>query len=239
MEYLVQCATESCDRPCFSDNPEQPVDVECFVLDNNGYVVVSQEPLHTGQFFGEVRGRIMERLVVEQIYQEVTITDYQAVCFERKKRNSPGNMLQTPLVHVMKLVHWLAGLIAWSAIRLAALLPVEAFNYDEYSKCAKAKCDPCRVAYNSQFTLRISLRLVHHRSNGLGTQRRARVERQTQNVRRVGHHQSDASAAVRPGDHHVHAVSAEQQAAQRQVRVPDSGSRLRTVCEFVSNIYIY
>lgn len=36
----------------------------------------------------------------------------------------------------MRLIHWLAGLLTWSAMRLAVLLPVEAFsNYDEYSQC--------------------------------------------------------------------------------------------------------
>lgn len=122
MLYVAQCAAETCERPCFSDNPEQPVDVECFVLDNNGYVVVSQDPEHTGQFFGEVRGRIMERLINENVYQPVTIIDYQAVCFEEKKRPSPGNILQTvcvpPLsICVRKLLKYAFSLFSPSSMR--------------------------------------------------------------------------------------------------------------------------
>lgn len=108
------------------------------MLDNNGYVVVSQELAHTGQFFGEVRGRIMERLVAEQIYQPINITDYQAVCFDDKNRNSPGNVLRTPFVYAGAVLRWAMRWLTWSAFRMAALSATwwpeaEAFSqYEEY-----------------------------------------------------------------------------------------------------------
>lgn len=91
---LYKCV-DSCEKTCFSDDPKVIIDVDCFVLDNNGYVVLAQDSRHTGRFFGEVRGRMMQRLIAEKIYQKVRITDYQAVCFERKNDGSPGNILRT------------------------------------------------------------------------------------------------------------------------------------------------
>lgn len=80
-----------CEKSCFAPDP----DVDCFVLDNNGYVIASVNLEYTGKFFGEVRGHYMDRLVTENIFQEVEITDYQAVCFERKNDGSPANGLRT------------------------------------------------------------------------------------------------------------------------------------------------
>lgn len=71
------------------------VEVECFVLDNNGYVIVAQVEDYSGKFFGEVRGHMMKRLVEEEIFQKVSITDYQAVCFDEKKKQSPANRPQS------------------------------------------------------------------------------------------------------------------------------------------------
>ena len=36
---------------------------ECYVLDNNGFVVISEDPLNTGKFFGEIDGTILNSLV--------------------------------------------------------------------------------------------------------------------------------------------------------------------------------
>lgn len=57
--------------------------------------MLAQDSKHTGRFFGEVRGPMMQRLIVEKIFQKVRINDYQAVCFERKSDGSPGNILKT------------------------------------------------------------------------------------------------------------------------------------------------
>lgn len=65
------------------------------MLDNNGYVIVAQVEDYAGKFFGEVRGHMMKRLVEEEVFQKVSITDYQAVCFEEKKKQSPANRLQS------------------------------------------------------------------------------------------------------------------------------------------------
>lgn len=52
------------------------------VLDDNGYVIVSDIATDTGRFFGEIRADIMNLLVLEGIYKTTRMYDYQATCFE-------------------------------------------------------------------------------------------------------------------------------------------------------------
>jgi hypothetical protein len=44
-------------KTCASD------DLECYVVDNNGFVIISENKADTGKFFGEVDGTILESLV--------------------------------------------------------------------------------------------------------------------------------------------------------------------------------
>lgn len=86
----TQCG-EKCAKSCFSKDP----DIECYILDNHGYVIVTKDPEDTGKFLGEINGRLMQSLVSENIYQEVNITDYQGVCFVNTNEGNPANILQT------------------------------------------------------------------------------------------------------------------------------------------------
>lgn len=90
MVPLFQCG-ENCAKTCFSKDSE----IECHILDNHGYVIVSKDADNTGKFFGKINGKLMERLVIENVYEEVNITDYQAVCYINMNDGSPANILQT------------------------------------------------------------------------------------------------------------------------------------------------
>jgi hypothetical protein len=78
---------------CLQDN------FECFILDDNGFVIVSSHLEYkledTGRFFGEVRGLAMRRMIDEGIYQAVTVYDYQAICFINKDSASLASRLIT------------------------------------------------------------------------------------------------------------------------------------------------
>lgn len=74
--------------------------MDCFVLDNHGFIILSSNPNDTGKFLGETSGHLMQRLISENIYEEVNITDYQAVCHQDKMEGSPANILRAVSVEL-------------------------------------------------------------------------------------------------------------------------------------------
>ena len=63
-----------CKKTCTSD------DLDCYVLDDNGFIIISEKAEHTGQFFGEIDGTIMDSLVQDGIYKKVFVYDHQGSC---------------------------------------------------------------------------------------------------------------------------------------------------------------
>lgn len=49
-------------------------------MDNNGFIIISEQPEHTGKFFGEIDGTIMDSLVQDKIYKRISIVDFQGFC---------------------------------------------------------------------------------------------------------------------------------------------------------------
>lgn len=100
MAALFKNITSTCIDPscvtCASD------DFECFVLDDNGYIIIADpkdDPSNVGKFFGDVRSSSMRKMISEKIYQEVKIYDYQAICFINK---DSANLASTLIAVRMK-----------------------------------------------------------------------------------------------------------------------------------------
>lgn len=70
-------------------------ELDCYVLDNNGHVIVSELLKDTGRFFGEVNGYVMDLMVRDSIFNRIHIYDYQAVCFRGGATVSQGSFLLT------------------------------------------------------------------------------------------------------------------------------------------------
>jgi hypothetical protein len=92
-------------------------DLACYVVDNNGFVIISDDPVHTGKFFGEVDGTILDSLIQHQIYKTIQIYDYQAICLEREDDGSSANFLLSPFKMMAAMFNYILGQIAWTIIR--------------------------------------------------------------------------------------------------------------------------
>lgn len=54
--------------------------IDCYILDNNGYIVVSENKNDTGRFFGEIDGAIMESMLENKTFDRISVYDFQAIC---------------------------------------------------------------------------------------------------------------------------------------------------------------
>ncbi|XP_050313474.1 voltage-dependent calcium channel subunit alpha-2/delta-4 [Anthonomus grandis grandis] len=77
---ITSKCTSTCKKTCASDQ------LDCYVLDNNGFIIISENIEHTGRFFGQIDGTIMDSLVQDRIYKKVSVYDYQGSC--SNNRNS-------------------------------------------------------------------------------------------------------------------------------------------------------
>ena len=91
--------------------------IECYVLDNNGFVVISEDPNNIGKFFGEIDGTILNSLEQNNVFTKIKIYDYQAICLENADDGSPANILLTPFRLLGMAFNWMLGQVAWTIIR--------------------------------------------------------------------------------------------------------------------------
>ncbi|KAG5895094.1 hypothetical protein JTB14_023267 [Gonioctena quinquepunctata] len=77
--------SSSCKKTCASKK------LDCYVLDNNGFIIISENPEHTGRFFGQIDGTIMDSLVQDRIYVKIPVYDYQGACSNSKFHFSGGS----------------------------------------------------------------------------------------------------------------------------------------------------
>ncbi|KAI8121435.1 voltage-dependent calcium channel subunit alpha-2/delta-3 isoform X4 [Lucilia cuprina] len=96
-------------------------DKDCYVLDNNGFIIISPSRHETGRFFGEINGAIMHRLVEENVYKRVTVYDYQAVCFVPDGDNNSSSNVLTPLFHLLRAFKWLITTIVLYLVEVSTV----------------------------------------------------------------------------------------------------------------------
>ncbi|XP_073958468.1 voltage-dependent calcium channel subunit straightjacket isoform X14 [Choristoneura fumiferana] len=124
--------TSSCEhkegcKTCASEN------WDCYLVDNNGWVIVSEDDTQTGQFFGKIRPDVMSMLVEEEVYKTIHIMDYQAVCFREKKTTNPASILLTPLENLRLIMAWFLATSVWLYNSIAVGLAQGTSYFDEVS----------------------------------------------------------------------------------------------------------
>lgn len=76
--------------PC-ANNPN----TDCFLVDNHAYIIAAKEASIAGRFLGDVNGLVMSSLVKHDVFEKITVFDYQAVCFRDTQESNDGNILLT------------------------------------------------------------------------------------------------------------------------------------------------
>lgn len=89
MDVCLQC--DGCLKPCHDELQD------CYVLDSNGYVMLSEQDNDTGLYFGELdgTGAIMESMIELGIYRQLSIYDFQAHCGTRVQKPNDADAMMT------------------------------------------------------------------------------------------------------------------------------------------------
>ncbi|XP_046603816.1 voltage-dependent calcium channel subunit alpha-2/delta-3 isoform X1 [Neodiprion virginianus] len=90
--------------------------IDCYLIDQNGYVVVS-DLNETGIFFGTVQGGVMKSMIYQGAYKPVVFYDYQALCSYPTFKGA-ANFLKTPFHHLAQLSAWLFTRLVWLTLQI-------------------------------------------------------------------------------------------------------------------------
>ncbi|XP_072290776.1 voltage-dependent calcium channel subunit alpha-2/delta-4-like [Eucyclogobius newberryi] len=89
-----------CPLSCESD------DLNCYLVDNNGFTVLSKDRDEVGRFFGEVDGSVMASLLKMGMYKKISLFDYQAMCKNSHHHHSSARPLLSPFYGIVALMRW-------------------------------------------------------------------------------------------------------------------------------------
>ncbi|XP_075327902.1 voltage-dependent calcium channel subunit alpha-2/delta-4 isoform X1 [Odontesthes bonariensis] len=81
-------------------------DLECYVIDNNGFVLVSKQRSDMGRFFGETDGSVMTTLIRMGMFKRVSLFDYQAMCKMSLHSVSSARPLLSPFYGLASTLKW-------------------------------------------------------------------------------------------------------------------------------------
>nr|XP_045758148.1 voltage-dependent calcium channel subunit alpha-2/delta-3 [Mirounga angustirostris] len=81
--------------------------VNCYLIDNNGFILVSEDYTQTGDFFGEVEGAVMNKLLTMGSFKRITLYDYQAMCRANKDSSDGARGLLDPYNAFLAAVKWI------------------------------------------------------------------------------------------------------------------------------------
>ncbi|KAF0036213.1 hypothetical protein F2P81_011525 [Scophthalmus maximus] len=98
-----QCAAldGKCSISCDDEN------INCYLIDNNGFVLVAEDYTLTGKFFGEAEGAVMSKLLQMGSFKRVTLYDYQALCWVFSESSGCGRTLLDPYFAFFSAVKWI------------------------------------------------------------------------------------------------------------------------------------
>ena len=118
-------------------------EIECFVLDNNGFIIISENYRNAGMFFGEVNDGLLQDMVRVGIYRKVHYYDYQAICIEVNNTSSSAMSFMSfnsPLGYFRQILTWLTSKLVSFYLNLVyeswlvSLEEAENIEYDSKNK---------------------------------------------------------------------------------------------------------
>lgn len=123
-----KCSGINCENVCSRSNANG---INCVLIDNNGWVVVSRDHDHVGRFLGEVDYNLFTSLLDMNVYRPVRMYDFQAICIELINKISVGSGSISPN-------NVLQAFFGFQKLLLTALLDALLFAFDFFSNIRMA-----------------------------------------------------------------------------------------------------
>ncbi|XP_056595146.1 voltage-dependent calcium channel subunit alpha-2/delta-4 isoform X1 [Triplophysa dalaica] len=137
----------------------ESIEVNCYLVDNNGFVLLSKERGDVGKFFGEIDGSVMAQLLKSGLYKRVTLYDYQAMCKNVHHHSNGARPLLSPFYGLLALIKWFFSnfMMFLLEFNICGLWHSD-YVADAYNKQKKADLmQPCNTEYPG-FTYDTSIR---------------------------------------------------------------------------------
>ncbi|XP_039530145.1 voltage-dependent calcium channel subunit alpha-2/delta-3 isoform X2 [Pimephales promelas] len=128
-------------------------DIKCYLIDNNGFILVSEDTSQTNLFFGAVEGAVMNKLLLMGSFKKINLYDYQALCKEFAGSSDSARTLLDPFTTVK----WL---LTELVIFLLEFNLYSWWNWDSTVKAQRAQrtmmvpCDTEYPAFVSERTIK-------------------------------------------------------------------------------------
>ncbi|XP_063073057.1 voltage-dependent calcium channel subunit alpha-2/delta-4 [Engraulis encrasicolus] len=81
-------------------------EINCYLTDSNGFIMISKEKNDVGRFFGEVDGSVMSQLIRMGMFKRVSLFDYQAMCKVGTHSSSSARPLLSPFYGMLGVLKW-------------------------------------------------------------------------------------------------------------------------------------
>lgn len=91
----LKCGSKKCSVKCDDET------THCLVVDNNGFIIISEDIQYTGKFLSEFDDILLESLISSQIFTRKRIIDYQAICIESYAVSGIGSRLLAPFKYII------------------------------------------------------------------------------------------------------------------------------------------
>ncbi|XP_077995480.1 voltage-dependent calcium channel subunit alpha-2/delta-3-like isoform X2 [Glandiceps talaboti] len=112
------CTTEEDCMKCSDDG------VECYLLDNDAYIISSTYSDKIGTHFSEHRPSVMSELagedgMVDGVYKKIIITDFQGMCEREENIDNAGSILLDPFFSVTAYIRWLTHYVILKLVQFS------------------------------------------------------------------------------------------------------------------------
>ncbi|XP_073803266.1 voltage-dependent calcium channel subunit alpha-2/delta-4 isoform X2 [Danio rerio] len=134
-----------CPLSC-SDNP----DISCYVIDSNGFIIISRDKADVGKFLGKIEGSVMSQLLKMGMFKRVVLYDYQAMCKAHAHSASGARPLLSPFYNLLAALKWFLSNFLFLLLDFNIYNLWHSDHFTEASKKLKGGfLQPCDTEYPS------------------------------------------------------------------------------------------